>query len=269
MIAALRYEWVRIATIRSTRICLALALVLAGGLAALIASPHYVEFDENGPVGRPVVEWWSAFEAPLAIAAVLASVVAAQTIGQEYRFGIIRLTLTAFPRRARILAAKVLSVVLTGLVFAAVSFLGSWIGVTLRGYPTRPDTAPEPIDSTILERGVVFVLLWALSAFAIAGITRQTALGIAVPIVSGLIVEQLVAGVLRSTDRAVGLMDWLPWSVGSRWATTPLTASSPDGTPIEPAFHEQPTGWQALGVLAIWVVVLLVVEAVAFLRRDA
>jgi ABC-type transport system involved in multi-copper enzyme maturation permease subunit len=267
MIAAVRYEWVRIATVRSTRICLVLALVLAGGLAFLIASPHYTEFNENGPVGPELVEWWGAFEAPLALAAVLASVVAAQTIGQEYRFGLIRLTLTAFPKRLQILTAKILSVVLTGLVFAVASFLGSWIGVALRGYPTRPDTAPEPVDSTILERGVLFVVLWALSAFAIAGITRQTALGIAVPLVSGLIVEQILASVLR--DRADWLGDILPWSNAGRW---PLAATvdvaQPDGS-VSPPFHEPPVGWQSIGIFAVWVALFVVVEVVAFLRRDA
>ena len=37
---------------------------------------------------------------------------AAQAIGQEYRFGLIRLTLTAFPQRGRILTAKVSLVVI-------------------------------------------------------------------------------------------------------------------------------------------------------------
>jgi ABC-2 type transport system permease protein len=267
VIAALRYEWVRITTIRSTRICLVLALVLAGGLAALISQPQYTNFDENGPVGPPVVQWWTAFEAPLAIAAVLASVVAAQTIGQEYRFGLIRLTLTAFPKRAQILTAKVVSVVLTGLVFALVSFLGSWIGVALRGYPTRPENAPDPADSTILERGVLFVVLWALSAFAIAGITRQTALGIAVPIVSGLIVEQILVSVLR--DRADWLGDILPWSNAGRWALTPTPdVVQPDGSG-SPPFHQLPVGWTSIWIFTAWVVLFLVVETVAFVRRDA
>ena len=267
MTAALRYEWVRIATVRSTRICLVLALVLSGGLAALISSPQYVNFDENGPVGPPVVQWWAAFEAPLALAAVLASVVAAQTIGQEYRFGLIRLTLTAFPKRVQILTAKIVSVILTGLIFAVVSFAGSWIGVALRGYPTRPDDAPSPDDSLILERGVIFVILWALSAFAIAGITRQTALGIAVPLVSGLIVEQILAGVLR--DRADWLADILPWSNAARWPETPVAAvAQPDGV-TEPPFHEPPVGWASLGIFGAWVVLFLIVEIASFLRRDA
>ena len=267
MIAALRFEWVRIVTVRSTRVCLVLALVLAGGLAFLIAAPHYSEFNENGPVGPQVVEWWSAFEAPLAIAAVLASVIAAQTIGQEYRFGLIRLTLTAFPKRAQILTAKTVSVVATGVVFAVASLLGSWLGVAVRGYPTPPVTAVAQVDSTVLERGVLFVVLWSLSAFAIAGITRQTALGIAVPLVSGLIVEQILTGVLR--DRADWLADILPWSNAGRWPLAPTSGvAQPDGS-VAPPFHEPPVGWHSIGIFAVWVALFVVVEVVAFLRRDA
>ena len=50
---------------------------------------------------------------------MLASVLAAQSIGQEYRFGLIRLTLTAFPDRAQILVAKLVVVVGAALVVTA------------------------------------------------------------------------------------------------------------------------------------------------------
>jgi ABC-2 type transport system permease protein len=261
VIAALRYEWVRVSTIRSTRIALIIAVLAAALLGWVATAPTYSNFDETGPVGPPTVAWWDAFGQPLLFAAILASIVAAQNIGQEYRFGLIRLTLTAFPQRPRIVAAKLVSVVLTGVVFAAVSYAGSWVGVTVRGYPAPPPEA-APVDSTYLLRGVVFLVLWAISAWALAGITRQTAIGIAVPVVSGFIVEQILGGVLA--DRVPWMQDVLPWSNATRWLAAPLV-------PVEgiPDQHLPPVAWGAVGVFAVWVVVLVVLEIVSFLRRDA
>jgi ABC-type transport system involved in multi-copper enzyme maturation permease subunit len=259
--AALRWEWVRITTVRSTRICLALALVLGAGLGYLGSNPSYENFDDSGmPVGEPTVDWYGAFAFPLLLMVVVASVVAAQAIGQEYRFGLIRLTLTAFPQRGRILAAKVALVVGASVVIALLSYLGSWIGVALHGFPTPPANVVAP-DSTFFLRGVVFVVLWALSAFALAGLTRQTAIGIAVPIISGLIVENILQTLL--SERARWLVDVLPWSTATRWAST--VPEVEPGTTLD----MPPVGWAALGVFAVWVVVLMAAQAVAFVRRDA
>ena len=254
MRAALRYEWVRVSTVRSTRILLVVVLVAAAVLGWLVADPRYVAFDETGnPVGSPVVQWWNAFGMPLSLTAVLASIVAAQAVGQEYRFGLIRITLTAFPRRPRILIAKLLVVSGACVAFALVSFVGSWIGLVLRGYPTPPLSSPYPPDM-YLAKGVALVLLWGLSAFALAGISRQTAVGIAVPVVSGVIVETLLLGLL--SDRLPWLADVLPWSTAARWARFPAV----DGPP---------SGWAALAVLGAWVVGLMAVQVGAWLRRDA
>ncbi|MDA8436186.1 MAG: ABC transporter permease [Actinomycetales bacterium] len=254
MTAALHYEWVRISTVRSTRILLVVLLVVSAGLGWLVAVPHYLAYDETGnPIGPAVVNWWKAFGMPLSLTAVLTSVVAAQAIGQEYRFGLIRLTLTAFPLRRQILAAKLIVVAGACVVFTLVSYLGSLLALTIRGYPTPPAAAPEAQDLYLLK-GVVLVLLWGLSSFALAGIVRQTAVGIVVPVVSGALLETLLIALL--SDRAPWLDHVLPWSTAARWAES----SGGDGPP---------TGWAALGVLAVWVVGLLVVQVVAFLRRDA
>jgi ABC-2 type transport system permease protein len=261
VIAALRYETVRITTVRSTILSIGFALLIGLGLGWLVSEPLVLEYDQLGnPIGEPVIDWYGAFGTPLALSAVFAAVIASQSIGQEYRFGLIRLTLTAFPKRVQILVAKLLVVVAGAAVVALASYVGSWIAVTLRGSPL-PGSVEAP-DSTYLVRGVVYVALVALSAFALAGITRQTAVGIAIPIISGLIVEQILGAVL--TGRADWLVRILPWSTGARWSQTP-PESVPGGV-LELDFY---AGWQALAVLGVWVVVLLAVQAALFIRRDA
>jgi ABC-2 type transport system permease protein len=256
VIAALRYETVRITTVRSTILSLGFALLIGLGLGYLVSEPVFLGFDELGnPIGEQLIDWYGAFGIPLALSAVFAAVIASQSIGQEYRFGLIRLTLTAFPKRAQILVAKLAVVVFAAVVVALASYAGSWIAVALRGSPFPGEV--EAPDSTYLVRGVGYVVLVALSAFALAGITRQTAVGIAIPIVSGLIVEQILGAVL--TGRADWLVKVLPWSTGARWSQQPIPESAGE-------FY---AGWQALGVLGVWVIVLLAVQAALFIRRDA
>ncbi len=260
MIAALRYEWVRISTVRSTRIVLVLTVLASAGLAFLIALPRSAAVDESGNVVESgAIDWYAAFGFPLSLAAIFASILAAQAIGQEYRFGVIRLTFTAFPKRSQVLVAKLVAVVASSVVVVLLSFLGSEIGVALRGHPVPPAGVESP-DSTYLLRGAVYVVLWALSAFALAGITRQTAVGIAVPLISGLIVEPLLGAAL--SDRAYWLTQHLPWSTGARWFQEPGSESF-DGSP------NPPVGWEAIEVFGLWVLVLLAVECVVLLRRDA
>jgi len=254
--AALRYEFVRITTVRSTWIGLVFCVVAGFGVG-LLATIRQTGFDDQGNEITQPVSWWSAF-APIAmIVFVVASVVASQAIGQEYRFGLIRLTLSAFPRRLVVLGAKVVVVVLAAVLLAVTGFVGGWLALAARGMPVPPADQPAP-DSTFLVRGVVMVVLWALSAFALAGITHQTAVGIAIPIVSGLIVENALMAFLR--ERADWLMKVLPWSTATRWQDSAV--SMPPDYPF-------PVGWGAVTVLAVWVVAFLVIETVTFLRRDA
>ncbi len=252
MIAALKYEWTRFWTVRSTYIMLGLSLLLSAGLSWLIVQ---ATSSSNGGDGGPPAEinWFTSFSAPMTFAAVLASVLGAQAIGQEYRFGLIRLTLTEFPNRITIFIAKTVMVVFAGVLIALVSYLGSWIGLALHGRPTPPAGVTIP-DSTFFGRGVVFVVLWALSSFALAGITRQTAIGIAVPIVSGLIVENILMGFFF--QKATWLVSHLPWSSASRWAG-------------DSGFVDAPGGWSALATFAVWVAIFFIAELVVFMRRDA
>lgn len=85
VLAELRYEWVRVTTIRSTWICLVLAFLGAGAIALAAPASNAGNVD-GSPLGPPTIAWWEAFSQPLLLPVLLASVVAAQNIGQEYRF---------------------------------------------------------------------------------------------------------------------------------------------------------------------------------------
>src|SRR5215467_3731980 len=104
MIAALGYEWRRITSTRSMWILSGLLVAL--GLAYLLVI-----------VGGTGVGADSVLTSPASLGGFLTAALGAQAIGQEYRFGTIRSTLTLFPRRPQIFAAK--AAVAVGVAVAA------------------------------------------------------------------------------------------------------------------------------------------------------
>ena len=131
---------------------------------------------------------------------------------------------------------------------------GGLIGLAICGRLV-PDGISDR-DTTLLARTLVLAVLWCLSAYALAGITRQTALGIVVPLVSGYIVENLVRATLGNELRWLGNV--LPWSNGLRGQN-------------EGSFFDETslTGWGALAVFAVWVSFLVAAQSMLFVRRDA
>ena len=247
MTSALRYEWRRITTVRSTWIMAALAVLVVVAFAALIAS-----FTDTGagfsPEGDPMTTpgtlamFVNAFVVQLA--AVFLSVVAAQAIGQDYRHGMIRLTLSAFPRRSRILAAKLIMVLLTTLVVGAVAFLLAALVMLLIDQP--------PVDMTavhIMLKGLAILMLYCTIAFALTILTRILALGVIIPVVVALVVEQILVAISFLTER--------------EWVARLL--------PFQRAFGDLSWdgGWSGIGILAAWAVGLMAVAWVVFKRRDA
>ncbi len=245
MTGELRYEWRRITTVRSPWICLALAFVAGVALILLGTS------DTASDGGMRPNPWLTMLTVPLMVANILATVVAAQAIGQEYRFGMIRLTLTAFPRRLPMLAAKAGVVVLWCLGLFLACLAGSWLALALRGAPTPVGGIPDGTTG-LLVRALLVLVGWAGLAFAIATITRLTPLGIALPLVWGLLVESLLLALLR--------WDWLERVLPFRAAVVATARGGGDG-PLTP--------WAGLGVFWIWAAALLVAGLVLFERRDA
>jgi len=124
MIDALRYEWTRLRTLRSTYWLIGLALVFQIVMAGIfawrfsVASGNVGEqnsFDLIATIGA------SSGIAPLFIGYIL-GLLGVFSMGHEYRHGMIRATLTAVPSRVHVLTAKIIttSVVVAGAAFACV-----------------------------------------------------------------------------------------------------------------------------------------------------
>lgn len=265
MITALRYEFRRITSVRSTYI-----LIAAAVLGAILLGWVYLEtlkFAASPPEGMTPGDA-GVDEVTLSMADSVMSVVspaignpisivvlgtlAAQAFGQEYRHGTIRSTLTVIPFRSRLFVSK-LVVVLAAILLATIAMtVAAWFFVSA--------TAPagligEMTFSSELEiwiRTIGNLLGFMSIVFAITVLTRVLALGIIIPLVWSLVVEGIIVGLFGGEESGIKafLIDILPFQAGANFVS---------GTDIV----------QSGLIYFGWAVGLLVIALVVFKKRDA
>jgi ABC-2 type transport system permease protein len=182
-------------------------------------------------------------------------------IGNEYGTGMIRVTLTAMPRRITVLAAKAL--VLTGPVLAAsalavgASMLAGWLILPGHGF-----TAARGFDLVAAGawqasfRTTLYLMLVAVISLGVTAAVREvaaaigTALGLLYlfPIAQSLVSDQTIQRRLAQ--------------IGPMAAGLDAQAShGVSGLPLTP--------WQGLGVVALWATGALILGGLVLCRRDA
>jgi ABC-type transport system involved in multi-copper enzyme maturation permease subunit len=246
MSGLLRYEWVRVSTVRSTWI-LAIVAIALPAILVLLLSWTSAALDGTVADGGLAVNG-----TVLLVTAAIFATVGAASFGQEYRHGLIRLTLSQFPRRVPVFTVKLLVVVVAAAVIAilglAAAVVGEYLGASFGGGAIRV-SLPDLLMPA--AQGIAFVVLFVLMAFAITALTRNQPLGIIVPIVMAAVIEPILIGV-----SSVAEWTWMEWVL-------PFTASAAsigaDGA--------QP--WAHLGVQGLWVLAVLIPAWFLFLRRDA
>lgn len=232
----LSFEWRRAKSIRTTWITslFLLASVIGFAYIATIA----VQEDPQSTTDS------LNFAASNPIAIVLVASLAAMAFGHEYRYGTIRLTLTAFPRRTGVFFSKLLYSLLIPLVVVAA-------GVGL-GYAVMiASGASQNVDwLDLAARAGLYTITIAVLAFALTVITRNHPLGIIGPLLL-TILESVLIGVL--SERAPWLPKVLPFQSLGNWFSLGATSD----------------GWLGLGVWAAWMIGLLVLGFALLKRRDA
>jgi len=267
MTAALRYEWWRLVTLRSTYWLVAVSLVIALTLSSLIAWGFSgVEILEEGPdfvLAAIATQGAGAGFTPLLIAYVM-SIFGILTFGHEYRHGMIRATLTAVPDRLAVFGAKVL---LTATVAGLTALLCALLGllaakVFFAGIPMDGD------DVTRILAGMsLYTAMFALVGLALAAIFRNQVVAIVVVLLYPLIGETVVQLVLVIPAPFDGIQDaagYLPFDAGAKMFTF---LSLDQALEI---FGYDPPGPVAGGVtFGVFTAVLLAFAGTLFVRRDA
>jgi ABC-2 type transport system permease protein len=264
MTGALRYEWVRLRTLRSTWWVLIVALAL-NALVALAVARGVVEGSQKlDAEGVVTLLTGGSGISPLSITAVLAGVVGVLALGHEYRHDLIRPTLTAMPRRGVLLAAKAVVVglwaALVAVAAGACAYGVGWAVIGDRWSPTLLDGA-----GTLRALGgfVALVVLTALLGVALAGMFRNVAAALVVLLVLPLLVEPVLDQVLR-LDAMAGFADagrFMPFTAAQRMIAVAGDGSGHAFTPLGPLAG-------GLTFLA-FVAVLGALAAALFKLRDA
>jgi ABC-2 type transport system permease protein len=250
--ATLRAEWIKFWTVRSTAWSVAALFVIGAGLTTLVcwlAAPDIADGSAGESPGSFVT--WG-----LMLAQIAAVVLGALAVTSEYGTGMIRATLAATPRRGAVLAAKAVVLGGTLLVVGTVTafagyFGGNWfldrqgIGLAL---------SDDGVLRSMFGSGLYMAGL-GLFAAAVGILVRHTA-GV-VSIVLGLVfVAGNMAFLLPGT--------WGEWTA----KLLPGNAGSPIAVPV--SFNpELMSPWTGFAVFATEVLVVFVVGALVFQRRDA
>ena len=257
MTGVLRYEGLRLRTVRSTWVLIAMGIILPVALTFFVAwstAGFLIEGQETGP-GGPGSEGFAPAGLSGATGLLLGSLLVtlgAAAFGQEYRHGLIRITLAAFPHRNRVFLGKtimvVFAVVITTVIAIILIAIANNIGLTLGGASASTDI----LGSVGVQlRALLVVLFFVLMAFAITALTRNQPLGILVPIIAAAVVEPIITVIASLQD-----WTWISWVLPFNGALAAVGTSGAEA-------------WGHLGVALAWLLALLIPAWVIFNRRDA
>ncbi|MDT0203706.1 ABC transporter permease [Nocardioides sp. AE5] len=231
MTAALKYEWMRLTTLRSTWWISGLAVLVGAGFTFIAAMS--IRLSSPTEVSGTVDEDWSRFflEAGMTqfsnvdpfpyLLAYAVAVLGILSWGHEYRHGMIRATLTAVPNRTAVWSAKfitvagfvavvaivscLISLVLTLLWFGGLDFQYDWLALLL----------------AIFKR-VVYTILVTWLVMAVTVLIRHQTFSLVLLYLWPLGVETLLRGLLAvfsgltGSDDLYDLSRFLPFNAGGR-----------------------------------------------------
>ena len=244
-------ERIKLFSTRSPYWCLGAIFFVALGFAALFG------LVENGEAAIPVI-----FLRGVDLGMSIYMVLAALAVTTEYRFGTIRNTFLAVPKRPSVLLAKTVLLALIGAVVGALAALGSfYLAKALANDPFVPLELNTGDDwRQVLGFAPLFAIA-ATIAVSVGTIIRQSAGAIAILLLWPLLVENLF-GLIPTIGEKVG--PWLPFAAANKF----LTPTSSIGQFFQ-ANTTGPTPVQGLLAFLGYAVVLWFVALLLLQRRDA
>jgi ABC-2 type transport system permease protein len=256
---ALHAEWTKLRTLAGTGWLLVGTVAATAGVSVFAVESTSCR-DGLGCPGDPAKLSLTGVQFGQAVVVILAVL----AVSGEYSTGMIRVTLTAMPRRLTVLAAK--AALVAGLVLAAgaVTVLASVLAGRLilpgHGFTAAHGYPPLSLgDGPVLRAAcgsVLYLALIALLSLGLATAVRESA--VAIGLVLGLLyVFPVVTSVVGNAHWQRHLEQIGPMTAGLDIQATANLSSLPL------------TPWEGLGVLALWAAGALVVGALVFRFRDA
>jgi ABC-2 type transport system permease protein len=258
---ALRAEWTKLRTEPGTAwilIAISIATIAVGAGTSAVTRCGAGISGGAGCAVDPTRVSLTGIEVGQAVVAVLAVLV----ISSEYSTGMIRVTLTAMPRRWTVLAAK--AAALTSLVLAAavVAVAGSLAAgrLLLAGNGVTAASSIATVHGPVLRAAagsVLYLALVGLLTLGIATIVRDSAA--ATGAVLGILYVPPVIALFLGSEPA-----WQHWV--ERYTPTNAGLAILNTTGLS---HLIISPWAGLGVLAAWAAAALLIAGVLLHVRDA
>jgi ABC-2 type transport system permease protein len=255
---ALHAEWTKLRTVAGPGWLLVAAVTLTAAVGALAANAI------SCPGGGCQVDPAKVSLTGIYLGQAIVAILAVTAVSGEYSTGMIRVTLTATPRRWLVMAAKAAVVGTATVISGAVAVLASVLAARplLDGHGIDPAHGYAPLslaNGSVLRAvagSALYLVLVALLSLGIAAAVRDSA--VAIGVVLGLLyLFPIVAGVIGDAAWKRHLDQISPMVAGMYiQATTDLRS-----LPLTP--------WQGLGVLAAWTAGALLAGGLLLGLRDA
>jgi ABC-2 type transport system permease protein len=254
---ALHAEWTKLRTLTSTPWLLAASVAVTVGVGVAVAGAATYDSAPAQDTTKTALTGLQAGQAVIVILAVLA-------VTNEYSTGMIRVTLTAMPRRLKVLAAKATIVAGLSLVAGA------------------PAVAASLLIGRIVLDGNGFTAAHGYAAISLThGATLRAATGSVLYLTLIALLSLGAATAVRDTATAIGmalgvlyLFPILAHAVSDpRWQRhldqiSPMNA----GLAIQSTVNLHSlvvSPWAGLGILAAWAIGAIMVGGLFLVRRDA
>jgi ABC-2 type transport system permease protein len=260
---ALRFEWVRIRTLRSTYWLIGLAILLSAGVALIIAVA--TRNDANPldvvTVGN-ILTGGGSFAIPFV--PIFMSIIGIFATGHEYRHGTIQPTLMAIPQRSRLLTAKIL-IVAAAAVAAVLLSLAVNLIIGLIFWGEMPDLGEDPLNQA-MPGYVVYTVLSALMGLALGQLFRSLPAALVIVFVFPLVVEGLIIGLsnIPALDWLIPVVKFLPYTAGGLL----MAMETPDMGDLTDDYDFF-SRWASGGIFAAAVAIILGLAWWLFQKKDA
>lgn len=251
----LRSEWTKLWSVRSTLWTLIILFLLVVGFGVLISWGTESNLDQLSPEQRLTFDPTSTSLTGIFFGQLALAVLGALVITTEYSTGGIRTSLTAVPKRLRLLLAKaaVLGVV-AWVVGTVVSFAAFFAGQAFLEKANIGTTLSAPGVTRAVLGGGLYLFASAMFGFALGALLRHTPAAIT-----------LVVGLLLVVPPFLAL---LPGDWGD---AIERNFTSNAGSQITFVIQQPNTlsPWTGYAVFSAYWVITLAVAAVLLQRRDA
>lgn len=251
---AVRSEWIKIRTLRSTWIGMAFVIVLLVGLGAISAAVSTSDMADGDGFGAGSPLTIALTGADFAV--LLVGVLGALAGAREYASRMISVTVTAVPRRWQVLVSKAVAltaVVLPTAVIGVAAAYAAGMGVLSA---TDGATVGLTDDGVLGEMAGMAAYIASIGLLGLGlGVLLRSVAGSIGVLVGGIILLPTLAGALlpASWDPA---LQYLPSSAAAAFTTVMGAGDSVLGTA------------GGVAVLGAWVVGTLAAAAVVLHRRD-